>query len=503
MPQERPNIVLIMTDQQGANAVGCYGAPGVRTDRIDRLASQGVRFDRAYTASPVCTPARAGLHTGMYPHTAGAWTNAMGLEANTRTLAQRLAASGYHCAHFGKWHLDGHDYFGTGIPPEPFAKEDWFDGRNFLEELPEQERPHFRKHPGSSEGLREQGITEERTWGGRVRDRANGFIGRAAKGDRPFFLVASFDEPHGPSLTPPEDFEAFRDHVHPTGPGGADDLTTKPSHQFEWSRAHDPERKPCREFRKPAYFAANHFVDRLIGSIVDAVDASCADNTWIVCCSDHGDFLGAHTLGAKGPAMYEEITRVPLIIRPPRGQGEARVVAEPVSLVDIAPTLLQIASVEPPPIMDGTSLLPALESGSASYRGDVLIEFNRFEVGHDGRGGLIPIRCLVRGNWKLVLNLFSEDELYDLSADPGECINRLDDPATAALRDELHDALLDLMDEQRDPFRGPVWERRPWRTDRKRGWTGPERQRPDDGILPSVLAYPTGLPPESDITEPA
>ena len=82
---------MIMCDQQGANAVGCYGAVGVRTDNIDRLATQSTRFARAYTATPVCTPARAGLHTGMYPHTAGAWSNAIGLEANTKTVAERLA----------------------------------------------------------------------------------------------------------------------------------------------------------------------------------------------------------------------------------------------------------------------------------------------------------------------------------------------------------------------------------------------------------------------------
>ncbi len=499
----RPNLVLIMTDQQGANAVGCYGAEGVRTDRIDALAAEGTRFERAYTASPVCTPARAGLHTGIYPHTAGAWTNALGLEANSRTLSQRLAQAGYHCAHFGKWHLDGHDYFGTGTPPEPFSTETWFDGRNFLEELTKEQRPRFRKHPGSAEGLRKLGISEENTWGGRICQHAVDFVRSASQAEEPFFLVASFDEPHGPSISPAEDYEAFEGFSLSNGPGGHDDLSSKPSHQFEWSRAHDPNRKPRTEWSSTKYFAANHYVDRLIGKIVDTVDACCAENTWILYCSDHGDFLGAHSLGAKGPAMYDDITRVPCILRPPPTERKAQQISEPVSLVDVVPTFLELAGVERPPILDGKSLLPYVEQGTAKERGDVLVEFNRFEVGHDGRGGLMPIRGLIRGPWKFVVNLFSEDELYHLEQDPGECVNLLEEAEHAEIRNQLHDALLDEMDRQRDPFRGAIWERRPWRTERKRGWAGPERQRPDDGVLPSVLAYPTGLPPESDVTNPA
>ena len=232
----QPNIVLIMCDQQGANAVGCYGAEGVRTERIDQLASQGTRFARAYTATPVCTPARAGLHTGMYPHSAGGWSNAIGLDANTKTVAQRLAQAGYHCAHFGKWHLDGHDYFGTGQAPEPFSKETWFDGRNYLEEFPADFRPKLRKHPGSPEAIRELGITEETTWGGRICRHSLDFIADASKNEQPFFMVASFDEPHGPSISTAEDLELFADFVRKTGPAGQDDLTSKPSHQFEWSR---------------------------------------------------------------------------------------------------------------------------------------------------------------------------------------------------------------------------------------------------------------------------
>ena len=100
--------------------------------------------------------------------------------------------------------------------------------------------------------------------------------------------------------------------------------------------------------------------------------------------------------------MYDEITRVPLIVRPPPAQRQAQVITEPVSLVDIAPTVLEIAGVAVPPIIDGKDLGPAIAAGNAADRGDVLIEWNRFEVGHDGRGGLLPIRCIVRNNFKFM-----------------------------------------------------------------------------------------------------
>ena len=344
---------------------------------------------------------------------------------------------GYRCAHFGKWHLDGHDYFGTGEAPAPFTAETWYDGRNYLEEFPPEFRPKLRKHPGSPEALRELGFTEETTWGGKICQRSLDFIDQASQQDQPFFMVASFDEPHGPSITPPEDLELFADFERETGPAGADDLTSKPSHQFEWSRAHNPDRKPVKVHRAAKYFAANHFVDRLIGKIVDAVDAQCADNTWVIYTTDHGDFLGAHCLGAKGPAMYDDITKVPFIVRPPPAQRQTQVIPEPVSLVDITPTILHIAGAPVPPILDGKNLLPAIESGSAADRGDVMVEFNRFEVGHDGRGGLMPIRCIIRDQYKFVVNLYSEDELYDHEQDPHECINLLDDPYYHGIRNEL------------------------------------------------------------------
>jgi uncharacterized sulfatase len=132
---------------------------------------------------------------------------------------------------------------------------------------------------------------------------------------------------------------------------------------------------------------------------------------------------------------------------------------------------------------------------------EAFVEFNRYEVDHDGWGGFQPIRCVVDGNYKLVINLLSSDELYNIKDDPEEMTNLISSPKSAEIRDRLHDSILDWMDRTRDPFRGICWERRPWRTERKRRWNGPTRPRPDDGYKPRVLSYETGKPVENYVED--
>jgi len=106
-------IVFIMTDTQRWDMLGCYRKTGLRTPNLDRLAGEGIRYDRAYTTQPVCQPARAGIFTGQYPHSVGSWTNSSGISNNARTIGQRLSKEGVHTAYIGKFHLDGGDYFGS------------------------------------------------------------------------------------------------------------------------------------------------------------------------------------------------------------------------------------------------------------------------------------------------------------------------------------------------------------------------------------------------------
>ncbi len=245
-------------------------------------------------------------------------------------------------------------------------------------------------------------------------------------------------------------------------------------------------------YRHPLYFACNDFVDDQIGAVLRAVDATDMQNTWIAYTSDHGEMLGAHRLISKGSNAYDDITRIPLILRPP-AEMQPRWIDQPVSHIDLLPTLLDAAGIDAPPCLHGKSLLPLIADG-LSPRNDVLIEFNRYEIEHDSFGGFIPMRALVTKDFKLVINLFDTDELYDRRNDPDEMNNLIDAPDFFPIRNELHDRLLERMDAIRDPYRTFRWAVRPWRTEKHPQWMGAFRPKPDDGISPVVRDYDTGLP---------
>jgi len=487
---QRPNFVLIMTDTQGANVVSTYTGLELGTANIDNLARTGIKFTRAYTTCPLCTPARAGIFTGIYPHTAGAWTNNLPLGDNIKTMGQRFRDNGYRTAYIGKWHLDGHDYFGTGLCPDGWEEAYWYDGKRYLSELSENEIHLWRRGLSTVDRLRAHDIRPEFTWAHRVSDRAIDFLDACS--NRPFLLVVSYDEPHHPYTCPPEYAERFENYAYPTGPAAHDTLVNKPAHQQEWARASTVQLEDgC--FHHPLYFGCNSFVDHEIGRVIDAVHQKAPENTVVIFTSDHGDMLGAHQLVGKGPAMYEEITHMPLIVELPDGYGAGTVNSTLVSHIDLLPTLLELAGLDIPPIMEGQSIVPLLY-GEEDVGRDVIVEFHRYEIEHDSWGGFQPIRCIVQGDYKLVINLLHTDELYDLRTDPAEVENLIDHPDYTGIRNALHERLLDWMYEKRDPFRGPCWERRPWQATRRLRWRGSFRPRPADGYAPGVRDYDTGLP---------
>jgi len=190
-------------------------------------------------------------------------------------------------------------------------------------------------------------------------------------------------------------------------------------------------------------------------------------------------------------------TRIPLIVRWPEKAPEQSVMPHPVSHVDLVPTFLDYFGLPLPALVQGKSLLEAIRDPSQRVHDAIFIEYNRYEIDHDGFGAFFPQRCIFDGRYKLALNLLDTDELYDLSTDPAELHNRIDDPAYASARDQLHDALLDWMNRTRDPMRGPHWGRRAWRDLGGSAFQGPTRPRPwDETYFPSTLLYDTGRPIE-------
>lgn len=489
--EEPRQVVVILGESVRRDMLNCYRNTGLKTPNLDRIAAQGIRFDRAYNTQPVCAPARSSLWTGQYPHTNGVWGNSMPLGETVHSIGQRLHDRGIECAFMGKWHLSGTDYFDTGMPAPGWNGAYWYDMRRYLSELSVEDRQRSRK-PSTGD---DPAWTANMCYGHRVTNRAVDFL--SGHQGQEFLLVVAYDEPHGPSLCPVEYSRMYEDFAFPSDSNADDPLTQKPVEQRIWAEsllhggtlAQHPKPIKAKQF-----FGSHTFIDAEIGRVLDQVEKS-APNALVIYTSDHGVFLGSHRLGDKGPAMYDEITHVPFLAKWP-GKAPANAVSEElVSHIDLSGTLMEFFGFEIPKTLEGVSMLPMLKDPKASVRKEVFIEWGRYEVDHDGFGGFQPIRCICDGRYKLSVNLMVSDELYDLEGDPGEMTNLIDSPEHAAVRNDLHDRLLQWMNESRDPFRGYYWGRRSWRPDFPEKWAnaGMTRQRENDGYLPRELDYDTGL----------
>lgn len=457
-----PSIVFITTDTQGQNMVSAYGARGeVNTPNLDRLAAQGVLFKNAVCASPVCTPARSAWYSGLHANRNGAWTNDQTMHRGLPLLADCLTVAGYRSVHLGKWHLDGKGYKGGDCPDGGFTAP-WFDLASFYREHPEG-GPN--RYGAWAHGLEDEAFC----FGHSVADKAIRVMQDADQ--TPLFLAVEFDEPHGPYISPPP-FRGQTDYHAIWRPGTMNaDLNGKPKIHQDYARflrEGNPQGDDLPVYYRH-YHDCNRYVDYEIGRILDAVKAYLPADTVVIFTSDHGDHHGAFGLCAKGPTMYESTCAVPLIIKAPGVVAGLRTPAL-ASGVDIFPTILDFAGVDRTQFRSGDgytglSLLPVLKGETESVREEAFMEFNRFGLGHDQDDGLFPIRCIRTRRWKLVINLFDRDEFYDLEADPEEAVNLIESAALVAQRNSLHDRLLAWQGTSHDPFRGPQWKMRPWRTD--------------------------------------
>lgn len=487
-PAQVRQAVIFMTDTTRWDMLHCYRDTGLRTPNLDRLANGGMRFEKAYTCQPVCSPARSSLFTGVYPHTTGVLGNDMPLGANVKTIGQRLSDHGVHTAYIGKWHLDGTDYFGDGRCPPGWDREYWFDGRRFLEGMSRQDRLRSRDPKTNLD----PNLTEGFTFAHHCSDRAIDFLTKHH--DESFFLVVSYDEPHGPSLSPRPYSEMYKDFEFPKSPNVWDTLANKPEHQRLWAGNRFSEDKNALKIKQPYLFGCQSFVDYEIGRVLNAIDQY-APSSMVVYTADHGAALSSHSLDGKGSAMYDEIARIPLLVRCSGMISAGQVCTHPVSHINLVPTLLDAMGLDSEPWLQGTSILPTLKDPQVRPNDAVFIEFTRFELDHDGFGGYQPIRCVFDGRYKLAINLLDSDELYDLEKDPGEMTNLIHSSEHTDIRNRLHDRLMQWTNDTRDPFRGYQWECRSWRSDRSPRWNVADmtRMRDEDGYEPRSIDFDTGL----------
>ena len=480
---KRPNFVIIMTDTQTRRMVGAYGLAPARTPHLDALAASGMRCETAYTTCPLCTPARGGLFTGLYPASNGAWANNIAPGNDVVHMGEIFRQHGYRAAYTGKWHLDGGGYFGDGEVGGGFEADWWYDGYRYAKDLGAEAFQAYRC-ASNDEELAAHGLDrEENLWGYRVASRAIDFL-QSLNDEENFCLVVSFDEPHGPYRCPP----AWR------GNDGMADIPASPTFAHIPDRepqlhsihreniAYDPQRSwaDARE-DYASIWDCNRWIDTQIGRVVDAIHERSNDDTVIIYTTDHGEQQYDHGLTSKGPMMYDDSTRIPFIIRMPGDTGE-RVSSAPLSHLDLIPTMLDLANAPIPHILQGVSQASVWRGEKERARDAVFGGFTRFAVNHDSWGALQPIRFVVKNGWKLVIHYDDDDQLFNLELDPHECNNLIADnnSETITIRNQLHDDLLSEMDRTRDPFRGWRWANRPWRGELQKPWYfgGKRRDKP-------------------------
>ncbi len=482
-------FIIVMTDTTRCDMLGCYGNSDMITPNIDKLSKEGILYTNAYTCQPVCGPARSALFTGTFPHSNGMMTNSVPLGANVKTIGQRLSDNGIHCGYIGKWHLDGTDYFGNGICPEGYDPKYWYDMKLYLDELSDEEKLRSRQHDTAYD----PSWTADMCYAYRCTDKALDFIENYSSED--FFLTLSYDEPHGPSLCPAPFNTMYENTKMPESKNFSDNLENKPLMQRLW--AGDSLFKSAEELNVKSkalslFLGSNSFVDEQFGRVLKAIEEKCPDAI-VVFTSDHGDMLGNHKLQTKNATMYKEVCNIPLIIR---GGQKGKTITAPASHIDIVPTVMEYMGLPLPKILEGKSMLSQIYEASVKVNDYAHTEFTRYEVDHDGFGGLQIMRGVTDGRYKLVIHLLDTDEFYDMDSDPEEMVNLINDEKNKAVRDRLHDELLAHMNKTRDMFRGYQWAARPWRPDKTPNWEndGYTRQREHEEYETRQLDYDTGLP---------
>ena len=434
---DRPHIVLVVADQLAARALTAYGNRVVQAPNLEQLGEEGVVFERALCASPLCVPSRASLMTGMLPSRTGAHDNAGELPAVVPTFAHYLRALGYRTVLTGKMHFIGPDQL-HGFDERPMpdvypAGLDWVPDWRLADD---ETLPWY--HDLSSV-LRAGPVrsTLQVEYDAEVAEHACRVIAESAVDpSRPLLLVASFTHPHDPYEVPAAYWDRYEGvEIDPPAYPEPPESLDAPTRRLRTMVA--AERIPVSPgqtlLARRGYYGAISLVDDHIGAILSALaEHGLAEDTVVVVTSDHGDMLGERGLWYK-MAPFEDSIRVPLIVHAP-GRFAAARVAAPVSLLDLVPTLGDLGGgFEPAATVDGVSLLPAL-SGDPLPPRDVPLEYL-------AEGVRTPQVTLVRGPFKAVRELGEPPLLYDVDADPGERVNLAEALASNDDRKDLLEAV--------------------------------------------------------------
>ncbi len=469
MPK-KPNIIFLLNDHQVYYRHGWDGGPRIQRPHFDRLASEGVVFNRAYTACPLCGPARRTMLTGLFPHNHGEIKNDSNHPFDRETYYDKLADLEYQNFYFGKWHAGpgtAHDHHcdGFNYPSynNPYTKSEY---REYLRarNLPEPEiivERDFRKN-GRRHGdrmVQDQRWCNEHTSG--IMQTPNDtheafFLANLAcdelrqlahsDTDQPFCLRVDFWGPHQPYFPTQQYADLYQAEDIPAYGNFRDSLADKPRiyrrecnvpmSNGDWQNGEIvvPNPLPWEEWQKTLAlcYAQITMIDAAGGRILDTLDElGLTDNTLVIWTTDHGDALACH--GGhfdKRSYMPEEMVRIPMVIRYPGVVNAGQTSDRLVSNIDLTPTILDAAGTRFKQDADGTSLLPLCANTTADWREDLMCETHGHGEDHIGR-------LVVTDKYKYVANKEDLDELYDLREDPYELTNLIDNPACTKVLSDM------------------------------------------------------------------
>ena len=440
----KPNLLFIFTDEQRFDSMRCYGNEWIHTPNLDRLAGESFVFENAYVTQPVCTPARASLMTGQYPHTHGCITTDIALDRETRTIAEMMSDE-YLCGYFGKWHLGDEVVAQHGF-------EQWKSLGGYRRCYSKEE--YLRLFGEYSDFLLKQGVEPDgQTPYGKTFSRTKTaelpleltkamFVGRetarflSKNRDRPFVLCANIFEPHSPYTGPFNDM--YQPDAIPVGPHFMQRPETASLRHRAFADRMAKTSESWWRRQRAHYFGLVTLADRAVGVMLDALDEyGLAENTIVVFTSDHGNMLGEHLQCGKC-LLYQESIKVPLLLRVPWLAAKQQRIPGHISQVDLVPTLLDLLE-QPIPQneIEGDSRTAVLRGEKTLKQNDVFVEWNtklncsaRVLPIYTDKEEIcdLPWRTVISSEgWKLNFSPVDQCELYDLNNDPYEQTNLFDD----------------------------------------------------------------------------
>jgi choline-sulfatase len=439
---KRPNFVVIISDQHSPHFLGCTGNSLVRTPHLDALAARGTVFDATYCGAPLCVPSRMTFMTGRHCSDIGVWTNGCMLPSDIPTFAHGLGAAGYETVLGGRMHFVG--------PDQRHGFEKRIIG-DVLSPLPGGPGPDLGHIPTGTTGQTHRAVeiagpgrTAYQAFDVDVTDTCRRFLEERDGGDeeRPFCLVVGYVLPHCPFICPKELYEEYLKKIDvPQLPGGYLEQLHPALRLWREVRGVDGLNEEQIRSARAAYYGLVTFMDEQIGRLLKTLtDSSFGEETVVVYTSDHGEMAGEHGMWWKS-SFYEGSARVPAIWSWPGRVREGARVGAVNSLLDIGPTLLDLAGAEPLPKVAGRSLRRFLEDGLVPDWPDCALAENV----NGGRER--PARMLRQGKWKLNwYHGFNRPQLFDLETDPKELEDRADDPTCVAVRKELLNRALEGWD---------------------------------------------------------